>query len=84
MVHKSGPSIADLYAYNRRTGQVRTCHEAEQVDETWGSTVDQYDMKDVDAVVVEETWKGTETRTRTRLTSGKRVARVISKQQVQQ
>jgi hypothetical protein len=49
-----------------------------------GSTVDQYDMKDVDAVVVEETWKGTETRTRTRLTSGKRVARVISKQQVQQ
>jgi hypothetical protein len=36
MVHKSGPSIADLYAYNRRTGQVRACHEAEQVDETWG------------------------------------------------
>jgi hypothetical protein len=56
MVHKSGPSIADLGAYKRRTGQVRACHEAaEKVDETWGSTVDQYDTQDVDAVVVEQT-----------------------------
>ena len=70
MVHKSGPSIADLGAYKRRTGQVRACHEARQLDETWGSTVDQYDRQDVDAVVVEQTGKSTETRTRmrTRLT----------------
>jgi len=55
MVHKSGPSIADLGAYKRRTGQVRACHVAEQLDETWGSTVNQYDRQDVDAVVVEQT-----------------------------
>lgn len=56
MVHKSGPSIADLGAYKRRTGQVRACHEAaEKVDETWGSTVAQYDTQDVDGVVVEQT-----------------------------
>jgi hypothetical protein len=36
VVHKSGPNIADLYAYKRRTGQVRACHESEKLHETWG------------------------------------------------
>lgn len=59
MGHKSGPSIADVYAYKRRTGQVRACHEADGVDGTWGrqnyEMVSRTDMGDVDAVVVEET-----------------------------